>query len=73
MTDHFAEYDPDRANALLDEIGLDQRDSDGFRLGPDGETLFINMQVAVPEEAWGKSPNWSFPIGTPSASNRSSS
>ncbi len=54
MTDHFAEYDPDRANALLDEIGLDQRDGEGFRLRPDGETLFINMQVAVPEEAWGK-------------------
>ena len=54
MTDHFAEYDPDRANELLDEAGLDQRDGDGFRLQPNGETLFINMQVAVPEEAWGK-------------------
>ncbi len=54
MTEHFAEFDPDRANELLDEIGLDQRDGDGFRLQPDGETLFINMQVAVPEEAWGK-------------------
>ena len=54
MTDYFAEYDPDQANALLDEMGLDQRDGDGYRLRPDGETLFINMQVAVPEEAWGQ-------------------
>ncbi len=54
MTDHFAEFDPERANELLDEMGLDQRDGDGFRLQADGETLFINMQVAVPEEAWGK-------------------
>ena len=54
MTDNFAQFDPDLANQLLDEIGLDQRDSDGFRLRPDGETLFINFQVAVPEEAWAK-------------------
>ena len=54
MTDYFAAFDPDRASALLDEMGLDQRDGDGNRLRPDGETLFINMQVAVPEEAWGQ-------------------
>jgi len=35
----FAQYDPDLANQLLDEMGLDQRDSDGFRLRPDGERL----------------------------------
>ena len=52
MTDHFAQYDPDLANQLLDEMGLDQRDADGFRLRPDGETLFINFQVSVPEQAW---------------------
>ena len=54
MTDYFAQYDPDQANQLLDEMGLDQRDSDGFRLRPDGETLFLNLQVSVPEEAWQK-------------------
>lgn len=52
MTDYFAQYDPDLANQLLDEMGLDQRDADGFRLRPDGETLFINLQVSVPEDAW---------------------
>jgi peptide/nickel transport system substrate-binding protein len=35
----WAQYDPDLANELLDEMGLDQRDSDGFRLRPDGERL----------------------------------
>ena len=54
MTSYFAEFDPEQANQLLDELGLDQRDSDGFRLRPDGETLFLNLQVSVPEEAWQK-------------------
>ncbi len=39
----YTEYDPDKANALLDEIGLDQRNADGWRLRPDGEKLFINF------------------------------
>ena len=33
------EFDPDKGNALLDEAGLDQKDSDGYRLRPDGERL----------------------------------
>lgn len=32
----FTEYDPARANQLLDELGLDQRDAEGFRTFPDG-------------------------------------
>ena len=52
MPGHYAQYDPDLANQLLDEMGLDQRDADGFRLRPDGETLFINFQVSVPEDSW---------------------
>lgn len=35
----WVEYDPDRANALLDEMGFTERNADGFRLRPDGETL----------------------------------
>ncbi|MCY3978062.1 MAG: ABC transporter substrate-binding protein, partial [Chloroflexi bacterium] len=54
MPGHYAQFDPDLANQLLDEMGLDQRDADGFRLRPDGETLFINFQVSVPEDAWQK-------------------
>jgi len=37
------EYDPEKANALLDEMGLDKRDADGFRLGPDGKKFQINF------------------------------
>ncbi|MEP3299339.1 MAG: ABC transporter substrate-binding protein [Pseudoruegeria sp.] len=43
----WAEYDPDRANALLDGMGLTERDSDGFRLRPDGETLEIIITTAL--------------------------
>jgi peptide/nickel transport system substrate-binding protein len=36
----FAQYDPAGANALLDEIGLSERDADGHRIRADnGETL----------------------------------
>lgn len=36
-------YNPDKANQLLDEMGLDKRDADGYRLGPDGKTLVIEL------------------------------
>lgn len=32
----YAQYDPDLANQLLDQVGLTGRDGDGFRLAPDG-------------------------------------
>ena len=54
MTTHWAQYDPDLANQLLDEMGMGERDGDGWRLRPDGEPFSINMQVSVPEEAWQK-------------------
>ena len=42
----WADYDIDRANALLDEIGLTARDSDGVRLLPDGRLLEIIVETA---------------------------
>lgn len=42
---HWAEYDPDKANTLLDGIGLDKRDSEGFRLRPDGKRLSIVVEM----------------------------
>ena len=39
----WATYDPDLANRLLDEIGLDGRDRDGFRTFPDGSNLTIQV------------------------------
>ncbi|EJX27041.1 extracellular solute-binding protein [Thermotoga sp. EMP] len=44
----YAEYDPDRANKLLDEIGLDKRDSEGWRLRPDGKRLEIIIEYYDP-------------------------
>ncbi len=34
-------YDPAEANRLLDEMGMDKRDSEGWRLGPDGNRFVI--------------------------------
>lgn len=42
----FTEHNVDTANALLDSVGLDKRDSDGFRLGPDGERFTLVFLVA---------------------------
>lgn len=42
---HWAEFDPDKANQLLDGIGLDKRDGDGFRLRPDGKRLSIVVEM----------------------------
>lgn len=41
----FTEYDPARANAILDELGLTARDSDGYRMFPDGTKMawYLNM------------------------------
>lgn len=33
----YIEYDPDRANEILDSLGLTERDGEGFRLRPDGQ------------------------------------
>jgi len=40
-----SEYSPDQANQILDELGLDKRDADGFRLGPDGNTFEIPFEI----------------------------
>ena len=42
------EYDPEKANRLLDEIGLRKRDRKGFRLRPDGQHLRIVNSVFTP-------------------------
>jgi peptide/nickel transport system substrate-binding protein len=42
----WAQHDPDLANRLLDEAGLDKRDSDGMRLLPDGRVASIIIETA---------------------------
>ncbi len=44
---HFAQYDPELANSLLDEIGLKDIDGDGFRELLNGDKLVMNLQFAV--------------------------
>jgi peptide/nickel transport system substrate-binding protein len=40
----FADYNPAQANRLLDQLGLNKRDREGFRIGPDGNTLFMAVE-----------------------------
>lgn len=41
----YAAFDPAKANALLDEIGITDRNDDGFRTGPNGIAVSINVVV----------------------------
>ena len=48
------EFDPVRANKLLDDAGLTERDSEGYRLQPDGNRFTLVMEIAnleTPKEA----------------------
>ncbi|TCL01523.1 peptide/nickel transport system substrate-binding protein [Shimia isoporae] len=42
----WATYDVDQANALLDEMGLTERDKEGTRLLPDGRPMWIVVETA---------------------------
>ncbi len=48
----YTEYDVDLANQMLDELGMTERDAQGFRLGPNGDPVDIEISV-VPQFA-----NW---------------
>jgi peptide/nickel transport system substrate-binding protein len=41
----YTDYDKAKANALLDGLKLDKRDSAGYRLGPDGARLSIIVEA----------------------------
>jgi peptide/nickel transport system substrate-binding protein len=45
-TQLYATYQPDAANALLDEMGLTERNAEGIRLLPSGEPLEIVVHTA---------------------------
>lgn len=47
--DHYASFEPEQANSLLDELGLDQRDANGVRLRPDGQPLAFQLEY-LPQE-----------------------
>lgn len=46
--EYFIEYDPEKANHLLDEMGLN-RGKDGFRLRPDGKKLLLTIEMEIEE------------------------
>ncbi len=49
MTDNT--YDPEKAKKMLDDMGMDKKDPDGWRLGPDGKVFEIpfEVQMAAPD------------------------
>ena len=44
---NMIEYDPDRANAYLDEMGLTERDGEGYRLRKDGQRVGFVYEYAT--------------------------
>ncbi len=52
LATQYTEYDVDAANAILDEL-YPEKDSDGVRLGPDGEPIRFDLSVdATRFPAW---------------------
>ena len=47
----YIQHDPAAANAILDRIGLAKKDSNGMRLTPAGEKLFISIDAMVVDTA----------------------
>ena len=47
LLNYFTDFDQNLANKLLDELGLIDRDGDGFRKLPSGKRLVINLQFAT--------------------------
>ncbi len=50
----YTEFDPDRANELLDAAGYAERDSEDYRLLPDGRRMAFNIQyTGIEQPDWG--------------------
>ncbi|MCD4824675.1 MAG: ABC transporter substrate-binding protein, partial [Phycisphaerae bacterium] len=43
----FTEYAPERANKMLDDLGLTKRDSDGYRTFPDGSKMVFYLDFSA--------------------------
>jgi len=48
----YTEYDPDKANKMLDALGLTKRDANGIRLMDNGKPVIIEMSVVPAFGAW---------------------
>ena len=47
LLSHYAQFDPDMAKTLLDEIGMVDTNGDGMRELPNGDSIVLNMQFAT--------------------------
>lgn len=47
LTSYYAQFDPEMAKTLLDEIGMVDTDGDGYRELPNGDAIVLNMQFAT--------------------------
>ena len=52
----YTEYRPDEANRMLDRIGLDKKDGEGFRLLP-GSTRRVTVELSVVPNVFGPWPD----------------
>ncbi len=48
----YVEYNPTLANQMLDKIGLDKKDSEGYRLLPNGKRAAIELSVVAVFGSW---------------------
>lgn len=48
MAKQYTEYSPEKANKYLDDIGLNAKDEQGFRLRPDGKPLTFTIDWGDP-------------------------
>lgn len=52
LTTQYTEFSVDKANALLDKIGLTNKGSDGYRLGLDGQPLNFTAIIPTYSPLW---------------------
>jgi len=46
------EFNPAKASSILDSIGMDKKDAEGFRIGPDGNTFEIIFEIPNTAGDW---------------------
>ena len=53
LATQYLDYRPDEASRMLDKLGYDRRDKDGWRLGPDGAPIAFTINCFSEErQAW---------------------
>ncbi|GAA5022286.1 ABC transporter substrate-binding protein [Actinopolymorpha pittospori] len=50
----WVDFDPDRAKAMLDKLGVVDKDGDGMREKPDGSKLVVRLDYPADEDAAGE-------------------